>query len=201
MFRYNPETRRILRKKLGLSDNLVVGTIANYSVVKNPMGLIDIFLAVKKKNPKVKLLWVGEGSMRAEIENRLIKEGVSKDVSLLGSRYDVPSLLQTIDAFLLPSFNEGVPVSVIEAQAAGLPCFISDSVTRGVDITGLCHFLPIVKPNNWAELWADTILADRTKREDRSSQICEAGYDIQSTSKWLSDFYLTIAEQVKGCKK
>ena len=201
MFRYNPETRKIIRNTLGLGNNLTLGTTANFSTVKNPMGLLDIFLAVKRKNPKVKLLWVGDGSMRAEIENRIIKDGITKDVNLLGSRDDVPSLLQAIDAFLLPSFNEGLPVSVIEAQAAGLPCFISDKVTSEVDVTGLCHFLPIGQPENWAELLADTILADRTKREDKSDKICEAGYDIHSTSEWLSDFYLTIVELYKDCKK
>ena len=201
IFRYNPETRKIIRNKLGLDDSLTLGTTANFSTVKNPMGLIDIFLAVKKKNPKIKMIWAGDGVLRDEIENRLSKEGITKDVYLLGSRDDIPSLLQAIDVFLLPSFREGLPVSVIEAQAAGLPCFISNRITRDVDITGLCHFLPLVQPDNWAEQWADTILVDRTKREDRSSEICESGYDIQSTSKWLSDLYLTIIEKYKECKK
>ena len=201
MFKYNPENRRIVRNNLELSDNFTLGTTANFSNVKNPMGLIDIFLAVKKKNQKVKLLWAGDGGMRAEIENRLIEEGITEDVYLLGSRDDISSLLQAIDVFLLPSFNEGLPVSAIEAQAAGLPCFISNNVTREVDITGLCHFLPIVQPSNWAEVWAHTILADRTKREDKSDKIREAGYDIQSTSNWLSSFYLNIIESYKERKQ
>ena len=198
MFRYNPETRSIFRKNFGLGDNLTLGTTANFSNVKNPMGLVDIFLAVKKKNPKVKLVWAGDGGLREEIENRILKEGIAKDVYLLGSRDDIPSLLQAMDVFLLPSFNEGLPVSVVEAQAAGLPCFISDRVTRDLDLTGLCHFLPIVQPDNWAEIWADTILVDKTKREDKSEKIREAGYDIQTTSKWLCNFYLTIVERYQG---
>ncbi len=195
-FRFSPEIRKVVRNSLGLRDNLTLGTTANFSNVKNPMGLIDIFLAVKKKKPNVKLLWAGDGGMRAKIENRLIKEGITKDVYLLGSRDDIPSLLQAIDVFLLPSFREGLPVSVVEAQAAGLPCFISNHVTKDVDLTGLCHFLPIGQPVNWTELWANAILADKTKREDKSAAICEAGYDIQSTSKWLSDFYLNIVENI-----
>ena len=82
-----------------------------------------------------------------------------------------------------------------------MPCFISNNVTREVDITGLCHFLPIVQPSNWAEVWAHTILADRTKREDKSDKIREAGYDIQSTSNWLSSFYLNIIESYKERKQ
>lgn len=201
MFKYNPETRKIVRNNLELSDTLTLGTTANFSNVKNPMGLIDIFLAVKKKNQKVKLLWTGDGGMRAEIESRLIEEGITEDVYLMGSRDDVPALLQALDVFLLPSLNEGLPVSVIEAQAAGLPCFISDHVTRDVDITGLCQFLPINQPENWAELWADAIITDETKREDKSATIFEAGYDIHSTSKWLSDFYLNIVESFKGYER
>ena len=195
LLKYNPETRRTLRNNLGLEDYLTIGTIANFSLIKNPMGLIDIFIAVKKKNPKVKLLWAGDGSMRSGIETRLIKEKITEDIYLLGSRDDIPSLLQAIDIFLLPSFNDCLPLSVIEAQAAGLPCFISDRITRCIDITGLCQFLPIDQPSNWAELWADKILADKTKREDKSAKICERGYDVQITSKWLSDFYLNIVER------
>lgn len=201
VFKYNPENRIKVRNHLRLNDNLTLGTTANFSNVKNPMGVIDIFLAVRKRNPRVKFLWAGDGGMRHEIENRLIEEGITEDVYLLGSRDDIPYLLQAMDVFVLPSFNEGLPVSVVEAQAAGLPCFISNHITKDVDITGLCHFLSIDQPDNWAELWADAISSDKTKREDKSAKICEAGYDIQSTSKWLSDFYMNIGRNVLESKR
>ena len=189
-FLYDDALRKKTRESLGLGGELILGTVANLSEVKNPMGLINIFLAIKKINPETKLVWVGEGNQRSAIENRLNQENIKDCVTLLGMRDDVPSLLQSIDVFLLPSFYEGLPVSVIEAQAAGLPCFISDSVTKEVDITGLCHFLPIDQP----DLWAHEILADHTVRKDMSDSIIAAGYDIRTTAKWLEEFYLNTVK-------
>ena len=195
-FRFNEDIRNIVRNDLGFTNELVLGTVANLSDVKNPMGLIDIFVAVKKKNLNAKLLWIGEGNERGSIEKRIHQDGLEKDVILLGRREDVPSLLQGFDAFLLPSFSEGLPVSLIEAQGAGLQCFISDRVTKEVDITGLCTFLPINKPDNWAEQWADAIVGNLTQRIDMSAQIAEKGYDIHFTAEWLEDFYLDIYKQL-----
>ena len=168
---------------------MVLGTVANLSDVKNPMGLIDIFLAVKKNKPNAKLLWVGEGSEREAIENRIQTEGLADDIILLGRREDVPMLLQSMDYFLLPSLYEGLPVSVIEAQAAGLPCFISDRVTKEVNITGLCQFFPIDKPDKWAK----AILECPAFSRDTYDRIIKAGYDIITTVKWLEDFYMNAA--------
>ena len=191
-FRFNENKRNEYRRMFDLGDEIVVGTVANISNVKNPMGLLDIFIALKALKPKSKLIWVGGGDGKAEVENRIKKENIEELVIMLGRRDDVADILQAMDAFLLPSYNEGLPVSVIEAQGAGLPCYISNRVTNEVDITGLCHFLPIEQPDNWAEKWAKIILNDRTCRKDMSALIRESGYDIQTTSKWLEDFYLSI---------
>ena len=193
-FQYNETIRGQCRERLGLLESFAVGTVANYSFVKNPMGLIDIFLYVKKKRPEAKLLWVGEGGLRNNIEERIHTEKIEDDVLLLGARDDVPELLQAMDAFLLPSFDEGLPVSAIEAQASGLPCFISDRVTTETDITGLCHFLPIEKP----DIWAEEILKQSITRKDTSEQIKKQGYDIHTTAKWLEEFYLQIEREQGG---
>ena len=147
-----------------------------------------IFKYIHEKNPATKLLWVGDGPCRTEIEQKIVEEDLQDSVVLLGTRTDVPGLLQGMDCFLLPSFNEGLPVSVIEAQAAGLPCYISDAVTREVDITGLCTFLPI----NDEKKWGDSILSYSGVRIDTSDYIRRAGYDVHDTAKWLQEFYLSI---------
>ncbi len=189
LFRYSLAKRKQIRNKLGLDECMVLGTVANLSHVKNPIGLLDIFQVIHIHNPATKLIWVGEGNERNVIESRIHAKKIEDCVLLLGTRNDVHDLLQAMDIFLLPSFNEGLPVSVIEAQAAGLPCYISDSVTSEVDITGLCHFLPINEP----EKWANAVLSDHTVRIDTSMKIVEAGYDIGETSKWLEQFYLGIS--------
>lgn len=194
VFRYKDELRSSYRDKLGLANKLVLGTVANLSKVKNPMGLIDIFLAVKKTETDAKLLWVGEGNERESIENCIHNKGLADDIILLGYRDDVSHLLQAMDYFLLPSFSEGLPVSVIEAQAAGLPCLISDSVTKEADITGLCKFLPIDKPFEWVKAIQ---YCPHTSR-DTYDQIIKAGYDIDSTAKWLEAFYMNVFNRNQG---
>lgn len=188
IFRYSQPTRQEMRLRLGLNDELILGTVANLSRVKNPMGLIDIFHEVYKLMPRIKLVWVGEGDLRKEIENRIHAEGLEERIILLGVREDVPNVLQAMDKFLLPSFNEGLPVSVIEAQASGLPCYLSDTITKDVDITGRCCFLSVDQP----EIWAKEILKENSAREDTSRYIRDAGYDINATVEFLQDFYLKL---------
>lgn len=190
-FTYDSFTREEYRKSLMLQDELVLGTIANYSYAKNPLGLIDIFSTIHAKNSNTKLLWVGNGPMRAKIEQKIIETGAKDSILLMGTRSDVPALLQAMDCFLLPSFFEGLPVVLVEAQAAGLPCFVSDTVTREVDITGLCKFLPLDDSSRWVE----AIFNDQTPRENTSQKIIDVGYDIHSTAKWLTDFYISALEE------
>jgi glycosyltransferase involved in cell wall biosynthesis len=188
-FAYNEVIGEMVRNKLNIQPStLVVGTVSNMSVVKNPKGLIDAFVELNRIHADCKLLWVGDGECRYEIETRIKNEGIEENVLLLGRRDDVPELLQAMNVFLLPSFSEGLPVSMIEAQAAGLKCFISDAVTREADITGRCEYLPLNQP----ELWADTIEHSDLSKVDTTQKIIDAGYDIQNTSKWLENFYQDI---------
>ena len=189
-FRFSKQKRKEIRKQLGLGDELTCGTVANLSQVKNPMGLIDIFIEINRVKPQTKLIWVGNGALREEVDNRIKREKLEDKIMMLGMRADVPSLLQAMDAFLLPSFNEGLPVSVIEAQASGLPCFISESITREVDVTGLCHFLSIDNPY----MWTKEILKDVGARSDTGDLIRKAGYDIKTTVETLEEFYFNAMD-------
>lgn len=190
LFAFDPAVRSAYRRELKLDDALVLGTVANFSSVKNPFGLIEIFKAVHRQNPQARLLWVGDGGLRPQIEQKLRDEGLADSAILTGVRDDIPALLQAMDVFLLPSFSEGLPVVLIEAQAAGLPCYVSEAVTRETDITGLCRFLPLEDPT----LWAESILHDRKSRANTAQQIIDAGYDVQTTANWLADFYTRILE-------
>ena len=124
---------------------------------------------------KVKLL---------DLENKVIMTGV---------RDDVNEILQTFDMFVFPSIYEGLPVSVIEAQASGLKCLLSDTVTKEVDITGNVEFMSLEKsPKEWAEKIVSMLPYERKNTQQK---IIDAGYDIKSTAEWLTDFYIKLAEK------
>jgi len=103
-------------------------------------------------------------------------------------------LLQAMDVFVFPSVFEGLPVTLVEAQCAGLPCVISDSIPTDCIITdGLVTRQSLSQPP--AE-WVPPILkAGQTERTDRTAEIAAHGFDIQTTAKWLEEFYL---EHSKG---
>ena len=188
-YRFNPEIRNTYRENLGIDNKYVVGTVANFSKVKNPFGLIDLFDQVHKKCKRACLLWVGDGGLRGEIEKRIDEKGLSNHVILLGTRSDVPQLLQAMDVFVLPSLSEGLGIAAIEAQAAGLPTICSSNVPKEAAISPLCSHLAL---NNLG-IWVDTVLAqDVYKRDDSSNYIAESGYDVSRTSKWIENFYCDI---------
>ena len=110
-------------------------------------------------------------------------------VQFLGMRNDVPQLMQAMDCFVLPSKFEGLPVVGIEAQAAGLPCFFADTITREVGITELVYFFPIQNnEKQWAEIIVGT--CKNGKRKNMEKEISNAGYDIQSEIRKIENFYI-----------
>ena len=191
---FDPDTRERMRKEMELEDSFVIGHIGRFNYQKNHEFLIDIFNEISKKEPKARLLLVGDGDLRPEIESKISRLGISDKVIMTGVRSDVPDLLQTMDCFVFPSHYEGLPVTVVESQAAGLKCFISEAVTREVDITGRCEFLHIDNPEDWA----GKILSCNLKKVDTYEQIKAAGYDINTTAKQLQKFYL---QNLKGNKR
>ena len=193
-FVYSAETRDRVRKELRLEDNFVVGAIGRIMLQKNPLGIVDIFNAVYQQNPEARLLWIGDdgkGTMAVEARERAKEYGILDRIIFTGVRSDVNELVQAMDVFILPSFYEGLGIVAIEAQAAGLPCFLSDAVPEEANVTGRCTFLPLGDP----KAWADAILSADLMRRDTTQQIKDAGYDIHTTAKWLQEFYLEIAEK------
>ena len=186
-FAFEPARRAAMREQLHIGeDEKAIFVVANLSEVKNPLGALDIYSAICRRNPNARLFWAGKGGMRGPMEQKIAAEQIP-GVTLLGPRSDVPDLLQAADAFMLCSFSEGLPVVTIEAQAAGLPCLLSEAVTRECAVTDLCTFLPIDKPELWADA-VEKVLA--APRRNTQNEIIRAGYDIKQTAAWLTEFYL-----------
>ncbi len=195
-YTYAPAKRMEMRRKLGLADELVIGHVGRFNPQKNHPFLLDIFAALLKKEPNAVLLLVGGGEDMPKMQAKAQELGIADHVRFLGVRSDVADLMQAMDVFAFPSLYEGLPVTMVEAQAAGLPCIISDKVPPECILTeGLVDVLPL---SAGAEAWADAILEKRnTPRTDRSAEIAAHGFDITTEAVKLQEFYLSAYE--KNC--
>jgi glycosyltransferase involved in cell wall biosynthesis len=146
--------RTAVRQEFGLHrDTLVVGHVGNFYPVKNHDLLISTFAEINRRHPNSALLLVGDGPLRPHIEERVAALGLTDRVIFAGPRSDVPRLLTgAVDIFMFPSLFEGLPIAVIEAQAAGLPILLSDRVSAEVDILpNAIHRLTLESgPAHWA---------------------------------------------------
>ncbi len=186
LFQYDSEKRQLIREELGISENtFVVGHIGRFSKQKNHAFLIDIFKEIKQQNHNSVLLLIGKGELYPDVYQKVFAEGLEQDVIFAGIRSDVPALLSAMDVFVFPSFYEGMPNTVIEAQATGLPCLIADTITREANITGLVEYLPLtVDPL----IWADKIRTCTKKRVGQKEVFEQKRYDINSTVTDFTNF-------------
>ena len=193
-YTYNPEKRAKVRKQLVLTDELVVGHVGRFSQPKNHPFLLKIFAALLKKEPNAVLLLVGGGDDMPKIQAKAQELGIAERVRFLGVRSDVADLMQAMNVFVFPSLYEGLPVTMVEAQASGLPCLISDKVPPECVLTkGLVEAIPLSESPN---IWAEKILAKRgTPRTDRRAEIAAHGFDITTEAEKLQEFYISAYEQ------
>ncbi|MBT2736717.1 glycosyltransferase family 1 protein [Bacillus sp. ISL-7] len=191
IFSFSPEVRTLKRKELGISDQLVFGHVGRFTKQKNHKFLIEVFAEFVKRRPDSILLLCGDGVLRKDIEKRVNELNLQEKVKFLGVRSDINQLLQAFDLFLFPSLHEGLPVTLIEAQAAGLPCLISDEITNEVDLgLDLMEFLKLTSKDLWvAEL--EKFKMDKIDRHtSKLKMLRDRGYDIKNTAEWLQDFYI-----------
>ncbi len=185
-FKYDPEARKKLRKEIGIKDNdFVIGHIGRFVEQKNHRFLIDIFAEVKKEKKNAKLVLVGQGPLREEIEEKVKNLGLEKDVFFLGQRNDTNKLYSVFDVFCLPSLYEGLPVVGVEAQANGVPCVFSDRITKEVIVNKNVILVDISK--NVKEI-AAAILGNRERDE-----VGEYPFDIEVSVEAIIKSYRELA--------
>lgn len=190
-FRFSEEVRKKYRAELGIEDQFVVGHVGRFHLQKNHMFLVDIFYALQKKKPESVLLLIGQGERKAAVEKKVQELGIADKVKFLGVRGDVSALMQAMDCFLLPSLFEGLPVVAVEAQAAGLPCYLAgNGTTRQTKLTDRCEFLQL---EDAPEVWADVILAENRKRIDTYEQIVKAGFELKTAAKIHQERLIKLA--------
>lgn len=187
-FSFDPAIRESVREELQCGEALVLGNVARLNANKNQRFLLNVLKRLLLIQPDSLLLLVGEGPLHGELEKQANDLGIADKVKFLGVRNDVDRLLQAVDIFLFSSIKEGLPVTCIEAQAAGLPCIISDSIDPKAAVTDRCKALSLNDP---IEKWVRSIIDSAgTERKDMTSVMREAGYDIRETSMRMQQFYL-----------
>lgn len=193
-FLYDSNKRLEIRKSLGISDNdIVLGHVGNYRPIKNHKFILKLFENLNSRIKNAKLVLVG-ANVEENLKKQAIDLGVDDKVLFLGARSDVSSLLQAFDIFVLPSISEGLGISLIEAQASGLKCFVSENIPKEAEVTDNIYFLPIKNVSD-IDLWSDKIVEEiGYNRENMKSEIEKNGYDIIETVKYLEQFYLRISE-------
>ena len=181
VYRYQSEARLKIRKEFGLNDEIIMGHIGRFMPQKNHLFLLDVFSGFHQRHPESRLLLIGGGELESTIRARVDALGLTDAVLFAGVRSDIPQLLSAMDVFVFPSLYEGMPNTVIEAQANGLPCLIADTITKEADITGLVRYLPLERT---AEEWAEAAEAQMALgRRDTRQALIDAKYDIHEVVK------------------
>lgn len=189
-FKYNEKIREEKRKELGIDkDTLVIGHIGRFVEQKNHRFLIDIFNELQKQKENSKLILVGQGPLKEEIENKVKELNLQDKVMFLGQRQDVNELYQAFDCFLFPSLYEGLGMVLIEAQVSGLTCVCSTEVPEIVKIIENVLFIPLnVSIERWSK---DIIIANKEniKRNSYEGEIINKGYNIFIENEKLKKIY------------
>lgn len=188
-FSFNQKMRENIRQQYALEDAYVIGHVGRFHYAKNHEYLIRIFEEIYKENSKARLLLIGDGPLCSDMKELCREKNLSDKVIFAGNQTPVNPYYQAMDLFVFPSRFEGMPGTVVEAQAAGLPCLISDSITREVKGTELVHFYSIEEsPQNWAIKAAEY---STTARQDMPVDLIRNGYDVCEQVKRYEKFYLT----------
>lgn len=189
-FLFDEEKRKNCRREFSLTDEFLIGNIGNFFTErKNQTFLLDVFSKVIEKEPKARLLLAGDGKKIDEVRQKAQSMGIGDKVIFTGGRSDTENLYCAMDIFALPSLKEGLPVAMLEAQASGLTCLVSDSITREAKCTEKVFYKAL---EDGAEAWAAEILRLKDgcrSRTNADDEIRAKGFDITSSAAKLKEIY------------
>lgn len=186
-YTYSPKKATHIREQLNVENKFVIGHIGRFDPQKNHSFLIDIFYNCAKSDRDARLLLIGDGKGRIRIQEKVKSLGLEEKVIFTGVRSDIADLLQAIDVFVFPSVYEGLGIAAVEAQAAGVPCVLSDNVPSECKMTKNVEYLSLKES---PEVWARHIIACKhIPHTDTYEDICKAGYDINENATKLQNFY------------
>lgn len=195
-FAYSVNDREALRAELDISENVpVIGCVGRFVKQKNYSFAVDAFASYLKEVPEARMVILGDGEERHAVENKIASLGLTDKVFLLGIRNDVARFYSLFDVFFMPSLYEGLPISAVEAQAAGLPCVFSRNVPIESDIAGNASFVDL---GSSLETWASELSrAIKGGREMLAGKrLAKAGYSVEANAEKLMEYYEGLLERV-----
>lgn len=177
---YDIKIREKKRKELGISDEtLVVGHVGRFNKQKNHAFLLQIFDEIQKKQKDAILMLIGEGELRDQVKEQAKQLGIDSKIQFMGIRSDINELYMAMDVLVFPSLYEGLPNVIVEAQTTGLPCLISNTISKEVELTPGAVSTSL---SETASSWANkAIELSKHQRKDNRSIMREKGYDIRNT--------------------
>ncbi len=194
-FAFNEKVRKDMRKQLRISDNtIVLGHVGRFTEPKNHRFLIEVFTEFRKKVADSKLLLVGDGELMNEIKDMVSSKKISDSVIFVGNKSNTEVYYQVMDVFVFPSLWEGFPLSVVEAQANGLYCLLSNRITKEVVLTELVKYIVLENLDSWIDELNKIRLKARCKVLDKERL---SFVDSEVVTQKLQEFYL---KQDRGLK-
>lgn len=191
-YSFNLSDRNTIRKKYNLNLKKVIGNVGALIEQKNHEFLLRAFKKAYEKDKELYLVIIGEGDCAERINKKIKKLGIEDAVLMLGKTHEVSRWLSAFDIFALPSIFEGLPVSVVEAQASGLVCLLSDRITKEVCVTDRVHYLSIDDENVWSEQFVsmNMVIDSRTYVDQRLNI-----FDVKKSAKKIEDIILSYREK------
>ena len=173
------------------NQSIVIGHIGTFKTSKNHMFLLSIMERLVEKEPAITLLFVGDGELRQSIQEKAQQQGLMDNVKFLGVRKDIQTLLHSMDVFVFPSIYEGLGLVLLEAQASGVPCIVSEAIQPEADLGfGLVEKLPLAEGS---EIWAERIIQSVGKKEKNTNKIMshfeKSGYSLTNGMAILQKIY------------
>lgn len=195
-FNYSQTKRESMRKHFGVSDKIVIGHVGSFTRNKNQLFLLDVFEEFLNVFPNSILYLMGTGEMFENVQKKAKEKGLEYKIIFAGLVEDMPNRLQAMDVMVLPSFFEGLPNVVLEWQALGLPCLLSDTITKACAVSGLVEYESLENsPKIWAEHLYKMFKDGRERSADASQGVLalrKAGFDIRDNARFLYEQYCKL---------
>lgn len=194
-YAFNAQVRKDYRQKLNVTNEKVIGHVGNFIEQKNHPFLLESFARLLEKEPSSVLVLFGDGDNLNEVQNKIAELKIEENVRFMGKSNEIAQYMQAMDVFVLPSLYEGLPVVLVEAQSAGLPCIVADTVAREANLSEEMTYIPIDSADKWVDEIVKAIgFSDderKSKCQEWQQKIAEKGYDIKKNANRMKELYIS----------